>query len=387
MNIFKKAIPLLLCGVMALSAVSCGNDDKYAILRETDPVTEGTIITLDGEDIDFDLYRYFFVALKENMSQGNDSYWEGKASPASTDTAGNTIPAINAKDDALAKLNALKTEVETYLKHHVAVENYAKKNNISLTEEEIKKSTDEIAAEKKEMGDDAFKEYLDKMACSEDVYLQLRTTYALQEKIVLELFSDRAKEGLNEQYKDQVRTVHILRLTNDAEYDKIPVPEDATDAEKADIDAKNKEALEEATEALKAKEKALSEEILAKIDAGEDFDKLIEEYGEDPGLTPSEDGTYEGYTFGAGDMVEEFEECAFALKDNEVSDIVETSYGYHIIKRLPIDEEWFEKNAIDVIMQNTTFYTEFSKDLDAEIEAIELKKTDLDNLVNIQTLS
>ena len=46
-----------------------------------------------------------------------------------------------------------------------------------------------------------------------------------------------------------------------------------------------------------------------------------------------------GYYFGAGEMVEEFENATKALEENGISEIVETSYGYHIIKRLPLDDE------------------------------------------------
>ncbi len=75
--------------------------------------------------------------------------------------------------------------------------------------------------------------------------------------------------------------------------------------------------------------KALAEELLGRAKAGEDFDALVAEYNEDPGQTE------EGYTFGPGEMQEAFEEAAFALGIDEISDVVETNYGYHIIKRIP----------------------------------------------------
>lgn len=96
----------------------------------------------------------------------------------------------------------------------------------------------------------------------------------------------------------------------------------------------------------KAAAKKEAEEVLAKVKAGEDFDKLIEQYNDDPGATD------EGYTFANdGSMVQEFADASFALEIGDVSELVETPYGYHIIKRLEravtADEyiEMLQKNA------------------------------------------
>ena len=81
-------------------------------------------------------------------------------------------------------------------------------------------------------------------------------------------------------------------------------------------------------------DEALAEEILAKITGGEDFDKLMNEYSEDPGLVSYPDG----YIFTTGEMVQEFEDAAFAIEIGTISDIVKTDYGYHIIKREALPE-------------------------------------------------
>ena len=77
-----------------------------------------------------------------------------------------------------------------------------------------------------------------------------------------------------------------------------------------------------------AEAKKKIEDLLKKARAGGDFAALAKENSEDPG---SKDKGGE-YTFRRGRMVPEFEKAAFSLKVGEVSDVVTTSYGYHIIK-------------------------------------------------------
>lgn len=72
--------------------------------------------------------------------------------------------------------------------------------------------------------------------------------------------------------------------------------------------------------------------VMGKLEAGEDFDKLAEQYSDDEG-TKGKGGSL-GF-FARGRMVKPFEEAAFALKDGEVGDIsplIKSRFGFHIIK-------------------------------------------------------
>lgn len=97
----------------------------------------------------------------------------------------------------------------------------------------------------------------------------------------------------------------------------------------------------------KALAKQKAEELLARIKKGEDFATLAKEYSHDttsaerggmlqsmrPPAPDSEKKTPDEF-FGRNEMVPEFDKAAFALKPGEVSDVVETSYGFHIIQVL-----------------------------------------------------
>ena len=122
---------------------------------------------------------------------------------------------------------------------------------------------------------------------------------------------------------EMVRASHILLMTTD--------PKTNTELTEDQKTAKHKE----------------MEGILKRARAGEDFAKLAQEYSEDPG---SKDKGGE-YTFPRGQMVPEFEAAAFSLSTNQVSDIVTTRYGYHIIKlseKIPAKKVEFEKALPDI---------------------------------------
>jgi NIMA-interacting peptidyl-prolyl cis-trans isomerase 1 len=74
----------------------------------------------------------------------------------------------------------------------------------------------------------------------------------------------------------------------------------------------------------------IADEVLQKARAGVDFARLALEYSDEPGAGPR--GGSLG-RFGRGMMAPPFEEASFALKVGEISDVVESSFGFHVIQR------------------------------------------------------
>ncbi len=116
---------------------------------------------------------------------------------------------------------------------------------------------------------------------------------------------------LDEYKKEEIKASHILISTLNAM--KEPISE------------------EEA-----AKKESEAKALLKRLKSGEDFEKLAKEYSEDEASAVN--GGDLGY-FAKGVMVPEFEEAAFKLKKGEISDIVKSSFGYHIIKLYDKKEE------------------------------------------------
>ncbi len=107
-------------------------------------------------------------------------------------------------------------------------------------------------------------------------------------------------------------------------------------------------------------------EVLAKAKAGEDFAQLAEQYSEDPGGKGR--GGYLGYIKG-GRLVYPFEKVAFDMKAGEVSDLVETRFGYHIIKVHDVRPDMGERLCAHIFLQ-------VPRDATPEVEA--QKKADAD---------
>ena len=101
---------------------------------------------------------------------------------------------------------------------------------------------------------------------------------------------------------------HILLMTMDPAT-RAPLSQDV-------IQAKRKEA----------------DDVLMKARSGEDFSKLAEQYSDDP-TTKVKGGDLPPFGRGQG-MVPEFEAAAFALTNSQISDVVQTEYGYHIIQMI-----------------------------------------------------
>ena len=229
----------------------------------------------------------------------------------------------NVKDIALAQIARIKTmnlmaeqyEVELSDEENVQVENAASAyyNSLDDTEKEL-------------------------MGVSEKTIRNLYAEFALAEKVYQYTIRDINPEISD----DEARTItvqHILIKTYalDGTGKKVEYTQHARES-----------AYKEACEVLK-----LAQE-------GEDFDELIRRYSEDNKST---------YSFGKGEIDAAFETAAFNLGKDEISDIVETEFGYHIIKCLnTFNREETDANKIKIVDQRRA--EAFGQEYDAYVETL-----------------
>ncbi len=161
------------------------------------------------------------------------------------------------------------------------------------------------------------------------------------------LYGEVTDEKIEKAYhSDYISVKHILLLTQDAQ-----TGEPVSDKEKKQIRKK-------------------MTDILNQAKSGVDFDKLMNKHSEDTGLAANPDG----YVFTKGMMVPEFEEAAYALKTGEISQIIETAYGYHIIKKqvLPELNDEIKASISNVVFNNaiTEKYNELKENYEINVNIL-----------------
>jgi len=173
----------------------------------------------------------------------------------------------------------------------------------------------------------------------------------LRALVEIDLLRDKLYEAVGKDVpitEEQVHARHILVRIIEAQPTPTPLPAGQPTPTPAPGAA--------ATPAPRDEAQALARiiEVQQKLGAGGDFVKLVEEYSDDTGSVA--DGGDLGW-FGRGRMVPEFEEAAFSLQPGQLSGLIKTTYGYHLVQVLekdparPVDEFTLQQNK----------YTAFTK--------------------------
>jgi peptidyl-prolyl cis-trans isomerase C len=208
-----------------------------------------------------------------------------------------------------AQMAQMKNEVLESLIERELLFQESKKKGIQVKSEAVSDQLQKI--KQRYPNPEEFKKLLSSMGLTEsDVLSQIARGMAIQELIDKEVaekikVSDEETKSFYDrnpqlfQQPEQVKASHIL----------IKVQSNAPDEQKAEARKK-------------------IETVQQKVQKGEDFATLAKTYSEGPSGPRGGDLGY----FRRGQMVKPFEEAAFSLKPNETSDIVETQFGYHLIK-------------------------------------------------------
>ena len=127
--------------------------------------------------------------------------------------------------------------------------------------------------------------------------------------------------------------------------------------------------------AAQAQAQEIYDQLLAAEDPMTLFDQLMTEYTDDVDSSGNVNGGTDGYTFGPGEMVDEFYEGTKALGEGEISQPVQSQYGYHIILRLSADNEAGYDKYAQIKMQDQIdqWMDEVQVDRSETLESLDLQ--------------
>ena len=354
------ALSVLLCASLVLSG--CGKEETTAPDTSAKPQgenkNEGNALADDGFTSPFDAETATPVDEGKNLSY--DEFVEA-------------VGTINEKNDLdkeiLVHVNGMPIhasavkyavfafaslpeeerakEIENYLLYNAGIFNTAEKYNAYISEMDISSSKNTHDQYKAMYGD--YYNQLTEQYITPYHFAYTDLISYLFNDIFMALSADPESDFVKDvekktieagvQNDDYVRVKHIL----------VQFPKD-----------ENGKTLEGAQASTLEKANAIYEEALA-LESPDGFDALIQAYNEDPGMTSNTGGYYFTY----GKMVKPFEEKSFELEDFEISEPVETDYGYHIIQKLPKDYAGVENTSL---FESDLFYIEASNAVRAIID-------------------
>ena len=310
----KHLSVLLLCLLFFLSG--CGSEAEGKKIVLTNGFDKNEIFRIETASCSLPEVKVYLTNTKNQYEAIYGSQiWETKL--------GSTTLEQNVKDTVLAKLAQIKV-----------MNLLAEKYEVQLTEKE------------KELAIQAGQEYyaslneaeIAELGVDEKVIAGMYEEYAMADKVYRYIIKDINPEISD----DEARTItveHILIKTYSLDNNGNRVPYEA--AEKTAAYEKAKEALEAAQ-------------------AGEDFGSLVSRYNED---------NKSQYSFRKGETEAAFEQAAFELGTDEISDIVETEYGYHIIKCIStFNREETDANKVKIVEQRRKEV--FSQEYDAFADSL-----------------
>lgn len=291
MKLTKKIISIIgVIAIITLSMSACQIQDNRAV------------ITVNGEDINPASYGYYLSMVKQQM-----------LSEAGISTEEDAEKFWNTPIDGEDPIETAKEKAKDEIINMTVQYQEAVKSGVELTAEEEQQLKSQIADIVSNLGGRAqYEKQLEEMGTNASAFEALYKKSSVISKFEQSLEADgtlsvdeaEVSEYISNNY---IKAKHILFATQ------------------------NLETGEPYDEAQKESVKQTALNVLEQINDGGDFDKLMNEYSEDTGLAQNPDG----YEFTKGQMVPQFEEASFDLEDGEVSELVESTYGIHIIKRVP----------------------------------------------------
>jgi len=312
-----------------------------AELSGVDP--EAVIVTVDGNEVTAGIYFYQLLYTASRLLEAYGGYF--------TDPVTGDLLWDSTMPDGQLLMDFLTEAAKTNTLAIALIENVAEEHGVEFTEANREELDSYVTLSEEEAGGrEAYEKELNLLGLTwEDNYRMAQNDYyfgGLMEKTVTEgdplYITDEVLYSYPGITEDKIMADHILLEPGEDEESR-------------------------------AKYRELMEQMLTLLADAPDpvdvFAYLGDSYSQDPGRASCPDG----YVFGKGEMVAPFEEAAFALEEYEISDIVESEFGFHIIMRKPLRDYVKRDYLVEKIgeYQNTAA-VEWNEELLAQIDISEI---------------
>ena len=317
------------------------------------------MLTVNGRDVTWEeLFCMYYLVISQIQSQvGQITDWTATIS------------------DNITYEDFVRDSAVNYLLQNAAVEYGATETNVTLSDEDkaaIQSDWDTQA--EAQGGEDTYVQWLQERYCTKDIFMKLISSSYLDQACFTDQYGEGGSNLTDEEVAEYtaddgyMMAKHILMLTTKTDESGNKV--DMTEEEKTQVHEKMQGILDQ----LKSYD-------------GDDFDAYFDELmttnSEDPGSISYPDG----YLFQSGNMVPEFEDATKALEIGEISDIVETTYGYHIIYRIPLNYDVAPSNGGADSLRYTVAYNMYNATVqDAWLNSLDVTYTDTYNTLDLSKL-
>ncbi|MBR5152538.1 MAG: peptidylprolyl isomerase [Clostridia bacterium] len=263
-----------------------------------------TVATVDGTQItDLDMNYYIYIAAMEYFQEKSDDL---SKSPAEYDWS-QEVEGKTAEE--IVKENALEMAVE-----EVLLMNAGDKNQVEFNEDDARKTA-------QAQNDQMISMYGEELVVLNAKRQALNSLKQYSRKVVqaihMQAVESDMKANPDKYYPEDKSVLAQYSTDQSATYKQIMIKKDTTLEDEALKAASN------------AEKRAKAEEVLAKLNSGEDFDAVMADANEDK-AQPADGYTIEKYSAFLGDE----EKAALTLAADSYSEIIETEDGYHIVKRV-----------------------------------------------------
>lgn len=312
-TIVRRALGVVLALGMTVGVLSgCGQADP---VQEVMGYSSSTVLfTVNGKDVTAGDYFFWLANQMDSAASYLGMFTEATDENSIWDTVIDETQGTTAAD-------SLKQSAQLQAVAYSIIAAKGEENGYTYTDEDKAAYQEELTSVKEQLGgEEAFQTWLKSSCTTEEGIEHISSISYINDHMTHGMFRDGSEDAPTAETltayadtNDLLCAKHILLLTKDM--------------------TTNEAYSQEQKDAQLAKAQDLLAQLQAVTDPAQlepKFDELMNANSEDTGLAANPDG----YTFTAGTMTEVFETATRELAPGQISDIVESEFGYHIILRL-----------------------------------------------------